>query len=49
MNDPIRFNVKVINQLYEIERKVGQKAEMISLQRNIERIKNLYEEAGFYS
>ncbi len=48
MNDPIRFTIKVMNQLYEIERKISQKAEMHSLQRNIDRIKNMYEEEGFF-
>ncbi len=48
MNDSIRFNIKIINQLYEIERKASQKAEMHSIQRNIDRIKNMYEETGLF-
>ena len=44
---PLQQNhVKIINQLIELEKKIAGKEELLSLQRNIDRIKNTFEEMG---
>jgi hypothetical protein len=39
--------IKIINQVFEMEKKVAAKPEMSGLQRNIDRIKTVFEEMGF--
>ena len=47
MSSELRQNhVKIINQLFELEKKIAGKEELLSLLRNIERIKNTFEEMG---
>ncbi len=47
MSSELRQNhVKIINQLFELEKKITGKEEILSLLRNIERIKTTFEEMG---
>ena len=39
-------HLKILNQVFELERKIKGKDELVSLQRNIDRIKNSFEELG---
>ena len=39
-------HLKIINQLFELEKKLAGKDELISLQRHVDRIKNTFEEIG---
>lgn len=39
-------HVKILNQVFELEKKIKGKDELVSLQRNIDRIKNSFEELG---
>ncbi|MCU0352227.1 MAG: hypothetical protein MUD08_00590 [Cytophagales bacterium] len=48
MTDFSSQHAKIINQLFEIEKKVNGKPENASIQRNIDRIKNTFEEIGLY-
>jgi hypothetical protein len=41
------FHIKIINQVFELEKKTAAKPELSSLQRNIDRIKQNFEEAGY--
>jgi hypothetical protein len=39
-------HLKIVNQVFELEKKISGKDELASLQRNIDRIKNTFEELG---
>lgn len=48
MSDALNtLHIKIINQVFELEKKTSGKPELASLQRNIERIKQNFEEAGY--
>lgn len=46
MNYSIDDIIPIINQVYEMEKKVSQKTELSSLQRNINRVRDILEEKG---
>jgi hypothetical protein len=39
-------HLKILNQVFELEKKIKGKDELLSLQRNVDRIKNSFEEMG---
>jgi dihydroxyacetone kinase-like predicted kinase len=39
-------HIRIINQLFELEKKLSGKEELVSLQRHVDRIKNTFEEIG---
>ena len=41
-----QHHLKIINQLFELEKKIAGKEDMLPLQRNVDRIKNTFEEIG---
>ncbi|TWF35832.1 hypothetical protein FHW36_108188 [Chitinophaga polysaccharea] len=46
--DPLfTFHIRIINQVFELDKKTAAKPELASLQRNIDRIKQHFEEAGY--
>ena len=41
-------HLRILNQVFELEKKIKGKDELASLQRNIDRIKNTFEEMGLW-
>lgn len=46
--DPVKQNLKIINQVFEIEKKLAQRPEGESIRRNIARIKEYFLEMGYH-
>lgn len=46
--DPVKQNLKIINQVFEIEKKLAQKPEGESIRRNLDRIKEYFLEMGYH-
>lgn len=47
MDPLLTLHIRIINQVFELDKKTAAKPELSSLQRNIDRIKQSFEEAGY--
>lgn len=47
MDPLLTLHIRIINQLFELDKKTTAKPELSSLQRNVDRIKQHFEEAGY--
>lgn len=47
MDPLLTLHIRIINQVFELDKKTTAKPELLSLQRNIDRIKQHFEEAGY--
>jgi hypothetical protein len=47
MDPLLTLHIRIINQVFELDKKTADRPELSSLQRNIDRIKQHFEEAGY--